>query len=261
MALFTFVSSFLEKRKGLKEYQELLNRFLSDGVLSDDEKQQLKDMQTQFELTDDDVRKLQQLGASNAFKQIIADERITEDEKKSLEAIVTHFGLDFKDISFDQKAFNKYYTLALIDQGILPTIKEGNHDLNILFKAGEVLHHGQSATLRKLKRVTTRVNYGGFTASIKITKGVRYRAGTIGVGTQTTETLAEEDTGGFYLTNQRVGYIGSRKHFSLPYSKIGSFELRSEGLYIFKDGKEVPYILTMDDYEVPLAIVSHILND
>lgn len=260
MALFDFVTSILERRKGTREYQEMLTRFVGDGVLSEEEKQQLKALQEQFKLTDEDLVAVRRAGASNAFQHVASDERITEDEKKSIEAIVNHFGLEFKDIKFDQNAFNKYYTLALIDQGTLPTIPEGKHDLNIVFKEGEILHYGQSAVLRKLKRTTTRVNYGGFSGSIKIMKGVRYRAGSLGVGTETTETLAEEDHGGFYLTSQRVGFIGNRKHFSFPYSKIGSFELRSDGLYIFKDGKEVPYILTMDDYEVSLAIVSYFLN-
>ena len=79
-----------------------------------------------------------------------------------------------------------------------------------------MLHHGQSAVLRKVKRVTTRVKYAGFTTSIKIMKGLRYRTGSLRVGTDTAETLAVEDDGGFYLTNQRVGFIGNRKHFSLP---------------------------------------------
>lgn len=260
MALFDFVTSILEKRKGAREYQETLARFLGDGVLSEEEKQELKTLQKRFKLTDDDLVAVRRAGSSNAFQHVASDQRITEDEKKSIEAIVNYFGLDFKDIKFDQNAFNKYYTLALIDSGTLPAIPEGKHDLNIVFKEGEVLHFGQSAVLRKLKRTTSRVNYGGFSGSIKIMKGVRYRTGSLGVSTETTETLAAEDNGGFYLTNQRVGFIGNRKHFSLPYSKIGSFELKPDGLYIFKDGKEVPYILTMDDYEVSLAIVSHFLN-
>ena len=67
-------------------------------------------------------------------KQIASDQRITEDERKSLEALIKYFGLDLEDIDFNQSTFNKYYAIALIDQGILPTIEEGRHDLNILFK-------------------------------------------------------------------------------------------------------------------------------
>ena len=91
-------------------------------------------------------------------------------------------------------------------------------------------------------------------------KGVRYRVGSLGIGAESKEVLASEDNGIFYITNQRVGYIGSRKQFALPFSKVHSFELRSEGMYIFKEGKETPYIITLDDYEVPSAMVSFIIN-
>ncbi len=260
MALFDFITSVLKKKQGVREYQELLSRFLGDGVLSDDEKQQLQLLQATFNLTDTDLVAVRRAGASSAFKQIASDQRITEDERKSLEAIITYFGLQLNDIDFDQNTFNKYYALALIDQGILPTIEKGRHDLTILFKDGELLHYGQSAMLRKVKRVTTRIKYAGFTTSIKIMRGLRYHTGSLRVGTDTTEILADEDKGGFYLTNQRVVFIGSRKHFSLPYGKIGSFELKADGLYIFREDKEAPYIITMADYEVPLAIVSYVLN-
>lgn len=260
MALFGFVNSFLRRKKGAKEYQETLTRFLSDDIISDDEKAKLKEMQSEFGLTTNDVFKIQRIGASNFFQQISVDQRITEDEKKTLETILTYFNLQTKDFAFDQKAFNKYYTLALVDGGILPTISKENHNLNLIFKDGEVLHYGQSAMLRKLKRITTRINYRGFTGSVKIMRGIRYRAGSIRVGAETQEIFAPEDTGGFYLTNQRVGFLGGRKQFALPYAKISSFELKPEGMYIFKEGKETPYILTMDDYEVALAIVSFILN-
>lgn len=260
MALLNFVNSFLLRRKGTKEYQETLTRFLSDNKLSDDEKAQLKKMQSEFGLTEDDISSIQKIGAETLFKQISNDNRITEDERKSLEAILRHFNLQPTEFAFDQKLFNKYYTLALIDTGILPTVPKENHDLNLVFKEGEVLHYGQSAVLRKLKRITTRINYGGFTGSIKITRGVRYRTGSIKVGSETQEIYAPDDKGGFYLTNQRVGFLGGKKQFSLPYAKISSFELKPEGMYIFKEGKETPYILTMADYEVPLAIVSFIIN-
>ncbi len=261
MSILTFVNSIFEKRRHLKEYGELVNASLSDGILSDSEKQKLSEMQSRFGLTDDDVRSSHRAGASRALKQISSDRRITEDEKSALNAILEHFKIEPKDISFDQKSFNKFYTLALLDNGIMPTVSREHHDLNMVFKEGEVMHFGQAAVLRKFRRVTTRVNYGGLSASIKIAKGLRYRVGSMGVSSQSTEVLSPEDTGGLYFTSERVVFAGHRKRFEIPYAKVSAFELKPEGLFIFKTGKETPYILTMDDYEVPLAIVSHIMNE
>lgn len=244
----------------MKEYREALTRVLSDTKITDGERAELDAIAKKHGLTVDEMAKLQKAAVSGAYSTITSDQKITDEEKETLEALLTHFGIGTKDINFDQKAFNKYYSLALIEKGVLPEIHEGNHDLNIIFKKGEVLHFGAAAVLRKLKRVTTRVNYGGFTGSIKITKGIRYRVGSLNVGSVSKEVLASEDTGAFYITNQRVGYLGSRKQFSVPFNKIHSFELRGDGLYIFKEGKETPHIVTLDDYDVPSAMVSFILN-
>ncbi len=260
MSLLNFIKSLVSEKEGIKEYREKLALFLSDSVISEDEQKELESISKKFNLTSDDIGRLQKTAVLGVYQDIVSDKRITEEEKQSLQVLLNHFGLQASDINFDQKSFNKFYSLALIEQGILPEIKEGNHDINVLFKKGEVLHFGAVSVLRKLKRVTTRINYGGFTGSIKIMRGVRYRVGSLGVGTESKEILAPEDSGIFYITNQRVGYIGNRKQFSVPFDKVHSFEIRVEGMFIFKEGKEAPYILTLDDYDVPSAMISFIIN-
>lgn len=258
MAIFDFVSNFLAKREGLKEYDLKIKKFLEDGVLSPDEGKELDEITSKFSLKKEDILSMHKSAVSGVFKNISSDSRITEDEKKSLEELLTHFGLQPKDIAFDQKSFNKYYALALIDKGILPTVSK--HDLSVRFKEGEILHFGQPAALRKMKRVTHRINYGGLTYSVKIFRGLRYRVGSIGFKTESSNVATLEDAGTFYLTNQRVGFLGNHKQFAIPYEKISSFELKPEGLYIFKEGKEAPYIVDLDDYEVALSVVSYFLN-
>ena len=72
--------------------------------------------------------------------------------------------------------------------------------------------------------------------------------------------LAVDDTGYFYITSERVGFHGQRKQFTIALNKIISVELRPEGLFLFKDGRELPFILTLNDYEVPLRMTSLLLG-
>lgn len=134
------------------------------------------------------------------------------------------------------------------------------HNINITFKSNEKLHFGCVAELRKLKKVTNQVRYRGLSASIKIMKGVRYRLGSIKFESKTREFLNVEDEGYLYITNQRIGFIGKGKQFSLTFNKIIAFELTVNGMYIFKEGKESPYIVGVEDYDVPLSMLSLILN-
>lgn len=255
-----FVKRYFRKRDGLKKYQESISLFLADNELSVEETEKLAKLQKEFGLSAEDVKGIHKTSVASVFSNIGSDKRITDDEKNALEKMLNHFNLSKTDISFNQDSFNKYYTLALVDKGILPTIDNAQAEVNIVFKEGEVLHWAVAASMMRRKKVTTRVNYGGLTGSIKIMKGVRYRVGSIGVSSVSKEILDNEDSGAFYVTNQRIGYLGYRKQFSFPFKKIGSLELRADGLHIFKDGKEAPYILELRDYEVPLAMISFILN-
>lgn len=261
LQLPNFINRYFKRREGLKKYHESINSFLTDSKLSVEENEKLVVLQKEFGLSGEDVSNIHKTSVASVFNDIGSDKRITDDEKKALEKLLTHFNLTKNDVSFDQDSFNRYYTLALIDKGVLPKIDSAQAGVNVIFKEGEVLHWAVSASMMKRKRVTTRVNYGGFTASVKIMKGLHYRVGSIGVQSESKEILNSEDSGVFYITNQRIGYIGYRKQFSFPFKKIGSLELRSDGLHIFKDGKEAPYILELRDYEVPLAMISSILNN
>jgi hypothetical protein len=131
----------------------------------------------------------------------------------------------------------------------------------IVFKKGETLAWSTPSTLKKFKKVTTGVSYSGVTASVKIAKGVRYRIGSLDLGRSTKEVVDVEDTGVLWLTNQRIGFIGRKKNFTLVYGKILSFDVNSNGLFLRKEGREAPYIVGMDDYEVPCSIISFVLNE
>jgi len=88
-----------------------------------------------------------------------------------------------------------------------------------------------------------------------------YRVGSLDLGRSTKEIVDVEDTGVLWMTNQRIGFIGRKKNFTLAYGKILSFDVNSNGLFLRKEGREAPYIIGMDDYEVPCSIISFVLNE
>lgn len=255
-----FIEKYYKRKDGLKKYQELITSFLSDSSISVEEGEKLTEIQKEFGLSENDIKNINKNSINSVFIDVTSDKRITGDEKKVLEKLLNHFNLSVDDVAFSQDSFNKYYTLALIDKGILPTISNAENTVNIIFKEDEVLHWAVAGYFLKRKKITTRVNYGGFTGSVRIMKGLSYRVGSVGVQRVSSEILDREDSGMFYVTNQRIGYMGYRKQFSFPFKKIGALELRGDGLHIFKDGKEAPYILELRDYEVALSVASFLMN-
>lgn len=256
--MLNFVTNYLAKRGAKSEYQEALQKFLADGKLDENEKKQLEALAAEHGFSKDDLQDAHKRAASLMFKNIGNDSRITDEEKKELEALMSYFDLSQNDFEFNQATFNKFYTLALVDKGIIPTPQHSG--LNVILKKGEVVHWLCPATLKKQKRITERMNYSGLTGSIKIMKGVRYRVGSIALAPQTREVMVDEDTGNFWLTNQRIGFLGSRKNFTMPYNKVLSFEVYKDGISIHKEGKEKPFIVGFDDAEMPVAVLSAILN-
>ena len=119
---------------------------------------------------------------------------------------------------------------------------------------------GINASWNKLKRTTKRYNYAGPTASIRIAKGIRYRLGSIAIQPIKEDYLLTEDIGVFYITNIKIGFIGEKKHFSVNLNKVFSIDLSENGLRIFKEGRENPFMLFLEDYQVPLCIMSFLLN-
>lgn len=256
--MFNFVKDFIANKEAIKEYKELLDSFLLDGKLDENEKNQLDLLAKKFSFKKEDLLKVHKNSIAAFYGGILSDERISEEEKKDLQSLMNHFGIKQDEIKFNQNEFNKYYSLALIDSGVLPTPQvEG---LNIILKKGEVVHWLCPATLKKQKNITQQIVYRGLTTSIKIAKGVRYRVGSIKMAPKVKEMMIEVDSGNLWFTNKRVGFLGSRKNFSFPYSKILSFDFYQDGLSIHKEGKDNPYIIGLVEAEVPAAILSHILN-
>lgn len=81
------------------------------------------------------------------------------------------------------------------------------------------------------------------------------------VSRQVEEFWDYEDKGIFWVTNQRIGYIGNTKSFSFPLDKLLSLNTGDGGLNIFKNGRTNPFVIYLDDYELPCAVISKLLND
>ena len=75
----------------------------------------------------------------------------------------------------------------------------------------------------------------GFTLSIPIVKGIRYRAAIGGGVVAPTKSWVFDEQGGVLFTNQRIIFNGTKKNTTIPLSKILNFSLAnndSKMLYI-----------------------------
>lgn len=256
--MMTFIKDFFTRQKGKKAYRSIALKAVRDGHLDSKEKNDLQNIAKEFLLKPADILPLQREAYQAFYNKILEDGRISEEEQKNLNDLIASFCVTKEQIDFNQELFNKHRTLGMIQEGKLPVLNDTLTGMPP--KKGEVFHYIMAAAKVKKKNVTQKINYKGLTSSIRIAKGIYYRAGSISTQTITKEIIAKEDIGFFWITNQRIGFIGSNKNFSFPIEKLLAFELEDGLVKIMKEGRENGFLLLVTEYEVPFSIVSFLIN-
>lgn len=171
--------------------------------------------------------------------------------------------IDSFNITIPQEEFyiftRKYYIWLVNNDSILPNIEPDVIELPL--KKNEIVHLADYSHLRKIITRTTKIGYAGPTVSLKICKGVRYRAGLLDVRKTTSTSIDNVDEGMFYITNQRIVFVGSKKNFSYPLNKIIKIEMTSNGIFIQKENAVNPQIIALNEYKLPLSILSELINN
>lgn len=153
----------------------------------------------------------------------------------------------------------KHYLLLMAGKGTPHEFDKTKMPLSIVYKNGEKLYFLGNAINVKKRKKTVGVNFAGPVASIRICKGVRYRIGSMNVQRQTVENYDNSDQGMFYITNMRIGYLG-KTQFSFNLNKLVSLQNGEAGLLLYKEGRQNPFMIALDDYDVPCTILSTLLN-
>jgi hypothetical protein len=256
--MLTLIKRFFHRLAGIKKYSKALTAAIADHEITETEKRELEAIVTEHGLRRSDLVKAHQKAFTDIFETVLSDQRITEAEKGQLEQLATYFATPLKELGFDQDRFNRGWFLNGIETGKLAEMTNAPPEVRIA--ENDKLRYLCVANACRRKRITTRVNYTGLSTSIKILPGVRYRIGSIAVAPVTHESIVAEDAGFFWITDQEVCYKGARKHFEIPIKKLAYCEMSDGVMALFKQGRETPFLIRMFDYEIPLGIISVLLN-
>src|SRR5438067_7920849 len=95
--------AFLRRRRvgGRALYQQHLERALADGILTEEEIQELASVRAARDLSDAEVRMVAVSLYRRALKDAIADSRITQEEDATLQRLRTQLGLSDADLAAD----------------------------------------------------------------------------------------------------------------------------------------------------------------
>src|SRR5439155_15276805 len=97
-------------------------------------------------------------------------------------------------------------------------------DVPINLQRGEICFHVLRVEHKELRTVTKRVNYAGYSTSIKVAKGVYLRSGSYVPQRVTNEEMVQIDSGILYFTNKRLIFDGAKKNLTLTKKTILSID-------------------------------------
>ncbi len=215
-------------------FEGQVRQAFASGTFSTADRRRLEAAGDALGMTQDQVVRIYQPAAEAAFhvamQAAVADRRYTTDEETTIHALAKDLGFVLKQDEQTAAVLAKFRLLAQIDAGHLPVVIAP-----ILLRRNEACHFSAVATHQQIKSVTTRINYDGPTASIKLMKGVHWRMGSIGVHRMSQDVMTVIDTGTLYVTSSRLLFDGGKKNSSIPLAKITNFVAFKDGLQIEKD--------------------------
>lgn len=255
-----FFDIFTDKIKVSKYAETLCNEFIhcKNAKVAFDK---ATECARYYALTENEI-KSGKMKASETFKSHVDSiYDLPEPVFEEYVALFDRLDLDSDELQELKRLYlDKYMILAALN-GAPHVIDKTKAPIPITYKLNEDLLFLSAAAYIKKGRKTNRIDYSGLAGSIHIYKGLRYRYGSIHIDRKAAEYYDTSDRGIFYITNQRLGYIG-QKQFSVDIKKIVSIQTGEMGLLIYKQGRENPYMIFMVNfsYDLPCSILSYLLN-
>ncbi|CAJ1188744.1 hypothetical protein CPEBRM1_ABPJDJAI_01087 [Companilactobacillus paralimentarius] len=206
-------------------------------------------------MTSDDVKKFisneQIITAKGYAKRARESQKIAE-EKTNHDNIYNEAMKILNDSSLEPQT---EVSLSDID---LNSIKSTPSD--VILKSNEFEYFRiDNANWLETRKKTDRVNYGGFTTSIKLTKNIRYRMGSIKPSFKSHDEWTQINSGKTILTNKRIIMLGKDSK-QVTLSSIINIKPYSDGVELNRSsGKDV--VLTGFEASNFYIILSRILNN
>lgn len=193
----------------------------------------------------------------NIVLKCIEDERFSPTEDEKLQR--TAKGLEV-DLKYDAETKNYLDKLRLywsLENEPLPVLT-----LNINLQKNEVCHLKISnvhwCEMRVVRHSTTRT---GYSASVRIAKGIYLRSSTYRPQSYSTEQLKQIDSGTMYITNKRILFTGINKNHNIRFDKIVEFNPYKDGIEIGKDAGRNVFLLFRDKIDITCIMLSRLLDN
>jgi len=230
--------------------RKAINTSFSDGIISESHQTSLSSLINHFSLDQDSVNSLLASGYESAVEHAFEDGILSEEEEEALSNFSDAFNLD-KNLLDRNGAFSRLVkgcALREVMEGNIPSRININGTLPFNFQKNEQLVWlWQGVDYYEQKKRTQYVG-GSQGFSVRIAKGLYYRAGAYkGRRIEYDETV-HADTGLFGVTDKHIYFSGQNKSFRIRLDKIVTFEPYEDGIGVQRDAATAkPQIFVNND--------------
>ncbi|MBO7430597.1 MAG: hypothetical protein J6U56_06250 [Spirochaetia bacterium] len=244
------------KEEGKIIYREKVKDFISDNVLSSDERKELDLISNEFNLLEsegDDIYKDESFKLlKKHLDDIMQKRRVSPEDEEIIYRIAKGLKLELK---FADDLFERFKNYWLIENRPLqPVLSSLNLSKN------ELLYYSTKIEWFEERSKTNYVSYSGLTGRIRIVKGLYLRVGSIAPSRHANEYMKLIDSGDVYFTNKRIIFIGNHGNKTIPMTRILDIIVFANGIEIGKDAGKRPFF-KCDDPELMGIYILRILKD
>jgi hypothetical protein len=229
----------LFKKRG---FRKELEKALADGVLTDDEVKYLEERSEELGVEQEYVDRIRM---EHFNKQVaIIKERVKKTRRFSPddEARMKRLAQDLR-INLDLGPEFNVMRFLWAWENRHPVSPEPIA-ADILLGRNEACYLAARAKWRQVKTFKERAGSTGFSSSIRIMKGLSYRSSTLKPHYRTWEGMHDISEGTLYVTSKKVMFDGDRRSTSIPYGRLVSLQLYTDGIELKKSTGKSDYFIT-----------------
>ncbi|MEX2281421.1 MAG: hypothetical protein WEE89_02915 [Gemmatimonadota bacterium] len=243
---------FLRKRRirARELYQHHLEDALADGVLTEEEAEELANVRQDHALSEAEVRMVALTIYRRALRNAMADSRITSDEDKTLQRLQKLLGLNETDLRDDRDQLQRVHVLAGIERGELPKVS-APVDLD----GAEICHWVVQARLAQKLTIPGAAKPPLARHTFQVDANTPFHVGGERAALQQSDEVLPLDLGMMLVTSRRTLFRGARKTAMLPHVKLDTLELYSDGIRLGTAADGSGMLFLVDDTELTAAIL------
>jgi hypothetical protein len=243
---------FLRRKqsRAREQYQHYLEDALADGVLTEEEAEELANLRQDNALSEAEVRMVALTIYRRALHNAMADSRVTSDEESTLRRLQKLLGLGEADLKEDRQQMQRVHLLARIERGDLPRV-----DAPVALDNGEVCHWVVQARLAQKLTIPGPARPPLAHLRFRVDEGVPFHVDGKRSALRDNEEILPLDLGMLLVTNRRILFRGARRSAALPHIKLECVELYQDAVRLTSVPNEPSCLFLLDDAELTAAIL------